>query len=238
MPGKSIRILQVEDDESEVRLVRDMLKRAEGVTYDISRAANLADALARLRESKFDAILLDLTLPDSREINTFEKIRTEAQDTPVIVLSGYGDREFARAAVRNGAQDFLVKGHVDSHLLDCSIRYAIERHILYKRMAENTNQLLDKERNRVVEETAGGVAHEINQPLTVLALLSEKLLLESKPDDPIYTHLLSMKAAAERIDEIVKQIEAAKVYATRPYGIDFDILDLKAASGEADKEKS
>ncbi len=238
MQGKSIRILQVEDDPAEVRLVRDMLKRAEGVTYEITHAGNLADALARINDTTFDAILLDLTLPDSREINTFEKVRTAAAELPIIVLSGYGDREFARAAVRNGAQDFLVKGYVDWHLLDCSIRYAIERHLLYKRMAADTNKLLDKERNRVVEETAGGVAHEINQPLTVMALLSEKLLLETKPDDPIYTHLLSLKMAAERIDAIVKQIEAAKVYATRPYGIDFDILDLKAASGETDKEKS
>ena len=131
-----------------------------------------------------------------------------------------------------------MKRHVDGHLLDCSIRYAIERHLLFKRLETDTDKLLDKERNRVVEETAGGVAHEMNQPLTVMSLLSEKLLLETKPDDPIYTHLLSLKVAAERIDEIVKQIEAAKVYATRPYGKYLDILDLKAASGEPEPPKS
>ena len=238
MPAEPIRILQVEDDPNEVRLVRDMLSRAEGTTYDITHAGTLADALARLGDTAFNAILLDLTLPDSREINTFAQVRTKAPDTPVIVLSGYGDREFARAAVQNGAQDFLVKRHVDGHLLDCSIRYAIERHLLFKRLETDTDKLLDKERNRVVEETAGGVAHEMNQPLTVMSLLSEKLLLETKPDDPIYTHLLSLKVAAERIDEIVKQIEAAKVYATRPYGKYLDILDLKAASGEPEPPKS
>ncbi|MFH0909589.1 MAG: response regulator [bacterium] len=234
MQDKPIRILQVEDDPVEVQLVHDMLSRREGVTYDICRAASLCEALARLQSMTFDAILLDLTLPDSREINTFQRVRAEAVDTPIIVLSGYGDREFARTAVRNGAQDFLVKGHVDGHLLDCSIRYAIERHLLYKRMATDSNKFLSQERNRVVEETAGGVAHEINQPLTVMALLSEKLLLETNPDNPIYTHLLSLKIAAERIDEIVKQIEAAKVYATRPYGKHLDILDLKAASGHVE----
>jgi len=238
MQGKPIRILQVEDDPAEVRLVRDMLNRAEGGTYEITNAPNLADALARLSEATFDAILLDLTLPDSREINTFQQVSAKATGTPIIVLSGYGDREFARTAVHNGAQDFLVKGHVNTHLLDCSIRYAIERHLLFRNIAANADKRLHEERNRVVEETAGGVAHEINQPLTVMALLSEKLLLETKPDDPIYTHLLSLKIAAERIDEIVKQIEAAKIYATRPYGKDFDILDLKAASGDAEKDKT
>jgi CheY-like chemotaxis protein len=233
MENPSIRVLQVEDDAGEVRLVHEMLRRAEGVTYQITNAGCLQEALDRLRDSAFDVILLDLTLPDSRELNTFHRVKVEAFDTPLIVLSGYGDREFARAAVRKGAQDFLVKGHVDRHLLDCSIRYALERHRLYKRMAKVNNTLLEEERNRVVEETAGCVAHEINQPLMVMSLVTEQMLLETDPSDPNYEQLMTLRCASERIDRIVKHMLAVRVYATRPYGKDIDILDLEAASGKA-----
>lgn len=124
--GAPLRLLLVEDDEDDVSLIRLQLAEASPETpFRIDAAHRLGDALPRLRGA--DVVLLDLGLPDSRGIEGVTRIVTEAPEVPVVVLTGRDDRELGLRAVREGAQDFLVKGRVDGHLLDRSLRYAIER---------------------------------------------------------------------------------------------------------------
>lgn len=93
----------------------------------MNTATRLAEGIARLGVEGFDLVLLDLTLPDSRGLETFLYLRRNAPELPIIVLSGLEDEELALRAVREGAQDYLFKGQIEPNLLARAIRYAIER---------------------------------------------------------------------------------------------------------------
>ncbi len=114
--ASELKVLLVEDNPADARLVREMLKDAHR-PVEITHAARLRDALEFLRTQGFNAILLDLNLPDSEGMNTFLRARAEAAHAPIVVLTGLADEEVAARAVREGAQDYLVKAEVDGPLL-------------------------------------------------------------------------------------------------------------------------
>ncbi|PYT09816.1 MAG: GGDEF domain-containing protein [Acidobacteria bacterium] len=121
------RVLLVEDNAGDARLVREMLSEAEAVPFDLMHVPQLSEALRRLAEIDFDAILLDLNLPDACGLEAISPVSEAAPGVPIVVLSGLGDERLALQAVQRGAQDYLVKGQGDGSLLARSIRYAIER---------------------------------------------------------------------------------------------------------------
>ncbi len=114
-----VRVLLVEDNPGDARLLHEFLSREpiRGVTFDVTRAACLSDALGSITQSRFDVILLDLWLPDSGGVQTVTRMRLRCGDIPVIVITGDTDEHVGVEAVRAGAQDFLVKGSVDAQLL-------------------------------------------------------------------------------------------------------------------------
>lgn len=121
-----MRLLVVEDNPDDVALIRLQLGAAAAERpFVIDAVDRLADAMRRLKST--DVVLLDLGLPDARGIDGLTRLAHEAPELPVVVLTGSDDRELGVRAVREGAQDFLVKGRVDGDLLDRSLRYAIER---------------------------------------------------------------------------------------------------------------
>jgi diguanylate cyclase (GGDEF)-like protein len=130
MENGRIRVLLIEDNPGDARLIREALSEASGAGFDLTWVDSLAKALECLAVNETDAILLDLSLPDSTGLETVSKVLASAPETPIVVLTGYNDESLAVAAVHAGAQDYLVKGGVDSNLLARSLRYAIERHQL------------------------------------------------------------------------------------------------------------
>lgn len=127
MENETIHALLVEDNPGDARLVEEMLSDAGQDSVKLEHVEKLSSGLARLDQNSIDVILLDLKLPDSEGLPTFTKMHSQAPELPIIVLSGLGDERLALQAVRNGAQDYLVKGDVDENLLLRSVRYAIER---------------------------------------------------------------------------------------------------------------
>ena len=119
---RNIRVLVVEDNPGDVALLRRMLSSSssDGLRFEIQHAPNLSVAVELLR-NRPNLILLDLDLPDSQGLNTLKHMRTLERDVPIIVLTGMDDRQQAVQALSNGAQDYLVKGKVDSRLLGRSI---------------------------------------------------------------------------------------------------------------------
>src|SRR4249920_3606933 len=111
-----IHVLLVEDNEEHVRLFRELLARSENASFQVSVANSLATGLARLGHGGIELILIDLTLPDSAGMNTFLRFSEAAPDLPIVVLSGVQDVALAVETVQLGAQDYLVKGHVDNDL--------------------------------------------------------------------------------------------------------------------------
>lgn len=125
---ETIRLLLVEDDRSQAVLVRKQLERAEAATIVVHHADRLNAALDMLREREFDIVLLDLALPDATGLTGIKTLRREMPTTPVVVLTGTGDPWLALAALKLGAQDFLVKGQMDTRSLVRAVVYAVTRH--------------------------------------------------------------------------------------------------------------
>ncbi len=137
MSGTSLTILLVEDNPGDIRLVRELLAADQSESFTLVTADRQETALAILDSHDITAILLDIELPDSSGLNTLLKIHANAPGIPIVVLSSIADEGLAVRSVQQGAQDFLVKGHVDAHQLTRSLRYAIER----KRTEERLNHL-------------------------------------------------------------------------------------------------
>ena len=169
-----IRLLLVEDNPGDARLVHEHLADVEGGrSLTLDDAPSLAAAVAKVRAGlNPDIVLLDLSLPDSFGLETLARWQAEAPALPVIVLTGSDDEALAVAAVREGAQDYLVKGRIDGPLLLQAVRYAIERKLVQEdlRLAKT-----DLER-RVEERTAElrDINTQLQREITVRTLAQQQ----------------------------------------------------------------
>jgi len=127
MEIKTIKTLLIEDNLDDVTILRMVLQKVSGTHFRLDTAGSLAEGLSRLKEGGIDVILLDLSLPDSSGMETFGKVKAQAREIPIIVLSGIDDETLAVNAVHAGAEDYLVKGRADSQLITRAIIYALER---------------------------------------------------------------------------------------------------------------
>jgi diguanylate cyclase (GGDEF)-like protein len=123
-----IQILLVEDDPEDALLLRETLRDAGAGAHKLVQCDRLTEAIDQLAAARVDLILTDLSLPDSQGLDTFTRLHERAGDVPIIVLTGFDDEAAAIRAVKDGAQDYLVKGQVHGRALLRSIRYAVERH--------------------------------------------------------------------------------------------------------------
>ena len=121
------KVLLVEDNLGDVRLMREMLAEVRGAPFELECTEQLSTGLERLTAGDIEVVLLDLSLPDSWGLDTFAKVQAQAPTVPIIVLTVLDDESLAIKAVREGAQDYLVKGQVDGNSLGRAMCYAIER---------------------------------------------------------------------------------------------------------------
>ena len=128
MSESPIRVLLVEDDPADVRLIREYLQAVDDAHYPLAHAASLQEAEAHLRgDAPTDVVLLDLSLPDSAGLDTIRRVLGAAPGIPVVVLTGIADRRLPVEALRAGAQDFLPKDEMTGSTLERVLRYATER---------------------------------------------------------------------------------------------------------------
>ena len=127
MSDNSMRILLIEDNHGDARLIQEMLNEAKSVPFILEWRDRLSSGLQKLAEDGADVVLLDLGLPDSQGLETYTKAQSRFPGVPIVVLSGLHDESVAVKAVSTGAQDYLVKGQIEGKLLARSMMYAIER---------------------------------------------------------------------------------------------------------------
>jgi diguanylate cyclase (GGDEF)-like protein len=120
-------VLLVEDNRIDAQLIRRLLRRVSSSYYRITHVRTLNDAVLSADELAPDVILADLNLPDSRGTDTVASLQTAYPDIPLIIVSAWEDEAVSLRSVKAGAQDYLVKGHIDGANLHRVIRYAIER---------------------------------------------------------------------------------------------------------------
>jgi len=122
-----VYILLVEDNLKDAQLLREYLAEVGAERLRVIQVSRLSEALKCIGHESFDVILLDLSLPDSQGLETLNKVNFAASNIPIVVLTGLNDEQLAVQAVRQGAQDYLVKGHFEGELLVRAVQYAIER---------------------------------------------------------------------------------------------------------------
>lgn len=152
----TIDVLLVEDNPGDARLIREMLNDAQDAQWRLIHVDRLDSAIELLASKRFDVCLLDLNLPDSQAQQTLSQLYAFFQ-LPILVLTGLDDREMGLAALKNGAQDYLVKGDLESASLSRAIRYALERNRLEQRFSKIFNYssdailIFDPEQRSVIE---------------------------------------------------------------------------------------
>ena len=234
--NKQMKVLLVEDSPDDAALVQQVFKETDGTRFDLTHVPRLGDALQQLGRGSYDVVLLDLTLPDSHGIETVMKLSAQVPNVPVVVITGLNDEALGLDAVRNGAQDYLVKGEVDGKTMARVLRYARERkwsetqmrqafdemsrsrQELLRTMSELNKahvdlkvahlELIEAAKTDLVGRLAGGIAHEVKSPLATLMIGVDYLLNHVAGDDEHVRQILqNMNDAIKRADTIVSGLQ-------------------------------
>ena len=228
-----IKILLVEDNEADAHLTQDILAEWSIEQFDITHVTCLSEAFPHLARERFDAVLLDLSLPDGYGLPTLRQMQAANPTIPIIVLSGVSDQALALLAVQNGAQDYLVKGQGQPEFLARSIRYAIERkraeeRLTYLAQYDQLTGLVNRTlfRDRLVQAMAR--SKRLQQPLGLMLLdLDRFKAVNDTMGHDVGDQLL--KAVAGRLQECVREVDTV----ARMGGDEFTII-LEGLSHEQD----
>lgn len=155
------KVLIVEDNAGDARLVQVLLAEIGG--FELTWKQGLHEAIAWLADHNPDAVLLDLSLPDSQGVHTIDAMRSAAPDLAVVVCTGLNDEAVGVAAVKRGCQDYLVKGQGDGQMIGRTITYAVERKAIERERAQSTERM-----KRVMLQTVRAVSLtlEMRDPYT------------------------------------------------------------------------
>ena len=212
-----VRIVLVEDSPGDARLLRETLRDAGSLRWELTHTERLSGALGAVEEHGADVVLLDLSLPDAHGLDTVARMLAAAPGVPIVVLTGLSDETLALQAVQAGAQDYLVKGTVDGRTLARAIRHAIER----KRLETERARLLANEQEarsvaeaavRARDEVLRVVAHDIGNALSAIKV--NALVLQRSLTDPA--------------SEAAHRAQAIRVMAQQVERLRQDLLDVAA----------
>ena len=233
--GTPTVVLLIEDDPYDAELTMALLGEIRNFRCLAERADTLSRGLERLSRGGVDLVLLDLGLPDSLGLGTFELAYVQYPDIPIIILSGLADEEMAIKTVQEGAQDYLVKGNFDGNLLARAIRYAIERHRI---KAELKSLSLTDELTGLYNRR--GFLTLARQQIKIAHRLKKRLLL-------VYTDMDNLKwindtlghkegdRALKEMAEIMSNTFRASDLVARMGGDEFAVLGLEEAEADFSK---
>jgi signal transduction histidine kinase len=207
-----MRILLVEDNPGDSRLLQEYLKDAGADRYQVTHADRLAGGLERLAEANVDAVLLDLSLPDSQGMDTLVRMREAAKAVPIVVLTGIEDEALGMRLIQAGAQDYLIKGQVSGPLLTRSLQYAVERKRAEEELQRTLGQVrtLSRRLEVVREEERTRIARELHDELGVrmaclkMGLARMQSMMGNAPLATLEEKILSM---TEQVDTTIAAVQ-------------------------------
>jgi signal transduction histidine kinase/DNA-binding NarL/FixJ family response regulator len=182
--ARTLRLLLIEDNPGDARLIRELLRELAYFPFSLVHVQTLAAAFEQLNQSEVDAVLLDLDLPDSHGLETLTRVRAFRASVAIVILSGNTDREVALGAVSEGAQEYLLKGHLDPEMLVRTVRFAVE----HKRLSDHQQFLSDA--SRLLAQTLD-YEHVLQQVVQVpVPLLGDVSVLMLDPTEGVVPRVL------------------------------------------------
>jgi signal transduction histidine kinase len=205
MTEKALRVLLVEDNAGDARLLREMFSTEKAGSFELTHLLRMSEAMVHLAKGGVDVVLLDLGLPDAHGLDTVRRAHEVAPDVPLIVLTGLDDESLAAEAMKEGAQDYLIKGQIENRALPRALRHAIERHRMQTESdLIRTNQLQFK------DEFLSHVSHELRSPLTAIyqfvTILLDRLAgeLNLEQDEYLEIVLRNVKQLQSMINDLLE----------------------------------
>jgi len=214
MKEKALQVLLVEDNAGDARLLREMFSKERPDSFELTHLLRMSEAVIHLAKGGVDIILLDMGLPDGHGLDTVRRAHAVAPGVPVIVLTGLDDEALAAEAMKEGAQDYLIKGQIENRALPRALRHAIERH----RMQTETD-LIRTHQMQFKDEFLSHVSHELRSPLTAIyqfvTILLDKLAGELNLEQHEYLEIVlrNVKQLQSMINDLleVTRVQAGKL---------------------------
>ncbi len=188
---KPLSVLIADDSHLDRKQILRCIKKSEKLSqFDCDQVKSAAETISKLYEKEYDCLLLDYNLPDGSAIDVITKIRTETKFLPIVVITGFNNQKVTIEVMKAGASDYLSKENVNSYSLERIVTNAIEKSQLKLNAYKNKQKALQNSKLASLGIMAGGIAHEINNPLAILAgqaevykiLKSRDLITEEKVD--------------------------------------------------------
>jgi signal transduction histidine kinase len=214
MKEKALQVLLVEDNAGDARLLREMFSKEKPGSFELTHLLRMSEAVVHLAKGGVDIVLLDMGLPDGHGLDTVRRAHAAAPSVPVIVLTGLDDEALAAEAMKEGAQDYLIKGQIENRALPRALRHAIERH----RMQTET-EFIRRHQMQFKDEFVSHVSHELRSPLTAIyqfvTILLDRLAGELNPEQHEYLEIVlrNVKQLQSMINDLleVTRVQAGKL---------------------------
>jgi len=229
-PNRPLRLLVVEDNPADASLVRIALREALPGGVEVTQSGRLSDARTLLADREFDAVLLDLTLPDSTGPETLRHLRETDADVPILVLTGHSDHELGCRLLREGAQDFLVKGEFNPAPLARAVQHAVERKKLEHALEEA--RAAAQSASEAKSSFVASVSHDIRSPLASILGMIDLLLSSSlDPDQSEYVQVL--ERSARSLLSLVNNVLELSSVESGNFTLESEPYELEAILAEA-----
>ena len=214
MKEKALQVLVVEDNAGDARLLREMFSKERPGSFEFTHLMRMSEALIHLAKGGVDIVLLDMGLPDGHGLDTVRRAHAASPGVPLIVLTGLDDEVLAAEAMKEGAQDYLIKGQIENRALPRALRHAIERHRM-----QTEADLVRTHQMKFKDEFLSHVSHELRSPLTAIyqfvTILQDRLAGELNLEQHEYLEIIlrNVKQLQSMINDLleVTRVQAGKL---------------------------